>query len=400
MTLEFNKEKFSNILPAPTLPLSQKVNLMRKKGLNVIDFGAGDPGFTTPDLIIESAYRNMKNGATHYAPSAGLPELKEAVKKKLLEENGLDYALDEIVITHGAKGAIYNLLRVICDRGDEVIVPVPCYPGYEGMILLAGAVPKMLMTSEEDDFKLTVSVLDRAITDKTKVIIINSPSNPVGTVYTKKELETLAEYLQKKQVFVLSDEIYEKILYGESEHVSFASLGKEVNDFTFTVNGFSKTYAMTGWRVGYIAGASSVISTIVKLQSQSLSSLAPFSQLACVSALESDQKCVREMVAEYTLRKNAMCRRLAGMGLTFPKPEGAFYVFPNIAAYLTKSYEGTPVKTSFEFANLLLEKERVALLFGPAFGIENYLRLTFATTALDELETGMNRLEKFLGDFR
>ncbi len=399
MEIRFNQEKFSDILPAPTLPLSQKVNLMRQNGVKVIDFGTGDPGFTTPDQIIECAYMKMKNGFTHYSPSAGLKKLKDSVRDKLVTDNGIEYASDEIVITHGAKGAIYNVLRVLCDPSDEVIIPAPYYPGYIGMIRLAGAIPRILVTSEKDNFKLTVPALDQMITDKTKVVIINTPSNPVGTVYTKQELEKIADYLACKNISVISDEIYEKLLYGDCVHYSFASLGKKVKDFTFTVNGFSKTYAMTGWRIGYVAGPSAVISTVARLQSQSLSCLSPFSQLACVSALENDQECVNEMVKEYTRRKDYMCKRLNQMDLNFPKPEGAFYVFPNILNYLNHNYKDQKVNTSQDFANLLLEEEKVALLFGPAFGIENHIRLTFAVSTLEEIKEGMDRLERFLARF-
>jgi len=341
----------------------------------------------------------MREGKTHYSPSGGISELKEAVLRKLKDENQLDYKNDEIVITHGAKGAIYNVLRVICDNDDEVIVPAPYYPGYLGMIKLAGAKPTVVQTSKENDFKLTIALLEQVVNKKTRVILLNNPSNPVGSVYTKEELKQLADYIADKQIFVISDEIYEKLLYGSTKYCSFATLGEDIKKLTFTVNGFSKTYAMTGWRIGYVAGPSNVISTIVRLQSQSLSCLSPFIQLACVSALEGDQECVNKMVDEYRSRRDYLCTRIGEMGLDFPKPEGAFYVFPDISNYLGSKYQGKTVNTSFEFASLLLDEEKVALLFGPAFGVEGYLRLTFATPDLKEIEKGMDRLERFLGEF-
>jgi aspartate aminotransferase len=394
------KEKFSHIKPAPTLPLSQKVKDMKKQGINVIDFGTGDPGFKTPESIIESAYSHMKDGHTHYTSSGGLQELKDEISKKLERDNCLHYSSDKIVITHGAKGAIYNILKILCNPNDEVIVPAPFYPGYLGMIKLVGAKPKVIQTSANNNFKFTTSQLEESVTNKTRLIIINTPTNPTGTVYSREELEALTSFVFNKQIYVISDEIYEKLLFGDKKHYSIASLNKDIKDLVLTVNGFSKTYAMTGWRIGYAAGPEEIISTVTKLQSQSLSCLSPFIQLACVEALKGDQTCVKDMVSCYSKRRDYMSERLSKMGLDFPEPEGAFYVFPNISKFLGTKYAGQIVNDSLDFANMLLEEEKVALLFGPAFGMEGYLRLTFATSNMQEIEEGMDRLERFLTKFK
>jgi len=293
--LELSK-KVKKVEPSPTLSLRKVVIDMKNKGKKVIDFGSGDPNFFTPKHIIDSATQAMNDGFTHYTAASGIDELKEAVQEKLKKDNVLSYEKDQIIITCGAKSAIYNILQTICEEGDEVIIIAPYYLSYLEMIKLAGAKPVIISTSEEEKFKLSPYLLDKSITDKTKAILFNNPVNPSGAVYTKQELEGIADVIVKRGIYAISDEIYEKIIYNGRKHVALASVNEEIEKLTFTVNGFAKTYAMTGWRIGYAAGQKEAISIMGRLQSQSISCLSAFSQKACITALQGSQNCVFNMV--------------------------------------------------------------------------------------------------------
>jgi len=388
--------KVKKVEPSPTLSLRKVVLDMENEGKKVIDFGSGDPNFSTPSHIVDSAIQAINEGHTHYTSASGIDQLKKAVQEKLEKDNALFYGKDQIVITCGAKGAIYNILQIICEEGDEVIIIAPYYLSYPEMIKLAGAKPVIISTSEREKFKISPSLLDKSITDKTKAVLFNSPVNPSGVVYSEKELEAIGNIITKRGIYVISDEIYEKIIYDGRKHIALASLNNEVNKLTFTVNGFAKTYAMTGWRMGYAAGAKEVISIMGRLQSQSIGCLSGFAQKACVTALQGSQDCVLEMVEEYTRRRNYMVERLQKMGFFCEKPEGAFYVFPNVSKYFGKKYNNQIINDSRDFSRILLKEKMVAIVFGGAYGTDDYVRLCFACSSMDEIKEGMDRVEEFL----
>jgi len=388
--------RVKNVKPSPTLSLRKIVLDMKRKGIEVIDFGSGDPSFFTPKHIVDSATQAMKNGFTHYTSALGIDELREEVQEKLKRDNALSYEKDQIIITHGAKGAIYNIIQVICEEGDEVIIIAPYYLSYPEMVKLAGAKPVIISTLEKDKFRLSPYLLERAITDKTKAIIFNNPCNPTGVVYRQKEIEEIANIIVKRRIYVISDEIYERIIYDGRKHISFASLSEEVSKFTFIVNGFAKSYAMTGWRMGYAAGPKEVISIMGRLQSQSISCLSPFLQKACVTALQGSQDCVLNMVEEYTKRRNYIFERLQKIGLFCSKPEGAFYVFPNVSKYFGRKFSDKIIRNSRDFSQILLEETMVAIVFGDAYGANDYVRLTYAPSSIEEIKKGMDRIEEFL----
>jgi len=393
--LELSK-KVKKVKTSPTLSLRKVVLDMENEGKKIIDFGSGDPNFFTPKHIIDSATQAMNDGFTHYTASSGIDQLKKAVQEKLEKENALFYEKDQIVITCGAKGAIYNILQTICEEGDEVIMIAPYYLSYPEMIKLAGAKPVIISTSEKEKFKISPSLLDKRITDKTKAILFNNPVNPSGAVYNKQELKRIADVIVKREIYGISDEIYEKIIYDGRKHVALASLNEEIKKLTFTVNGFAKTYAMTGWRIGYAAGPKEVISIMGRLQSQSISCLSGFIQKACVTALQDSQNCVLNMVEEYTKRRNYIVERLQKMGLFCDKPEGAFYVFPNVSKYFGKKYNNQMINDSQDFSRILLEEAMVAIVFGGAYGTDDYVRLCFACSSMNEIKEGMDRVEEFL----
>lgn len=388
--------RVKNVKTSPTLSLRKIVLDMKKKGIEVIDFGSGDPSFFTPKHIINSATQAMKNGFTHYTSALGIDELREAVQEKLKRDNALSYEKDQIIITHGTKGAIYNILQVICEEGDEVIIISPYYLSYPEMVKLSGAKSVIISALEKDKFRLSPYLLEEAITDKTKAIIFNNPCNPTGVVYRQKEIEEIANIIVKRGIYVISDEIYEKIIYDGRKHISFASLSEEVSKLTFIVNGFAKSYAMTGWRMGYAAGPKEVISIMGRLQSQSISCLSPFLQKACITALQGSQDCVLNMVEEYTKRRNYIVERLQKIGLFCSKPEGAFYVFPNVSKYFGRKFGDKIIRDSRDFSQILLEETMVTTVFGGAYGANDYIRLTYAPSSIEEIKKGMDRIEEFL----
>lgn len=389
-------QRAEQVTPSPTLAISAKAKKMKKSGINVIGFGAGEPDFDTPSAIKEAAVKSIENGFTKYTPASGIDELKEAVTAKFKKDNNLDYDKGQVIIGCGAKHILYNIFQVICNPGDEIILPNPYWVSYSEMIKLAGGQPIFVTTLEEEGFVPQPEKIAAAITSKTKAIVINSPNNPTGSVYPEKVLKEIAAIAVERNILVISDEVYERLIYGNNRHVSLASFGDDIKANTIVVNAVSKTYAMTGWRIGYAAGPKDITSAMAKIQSHSTSNPASISQKAALKAISGDQSEVAKMVTEFAKRRDYVidrCKKIPG--LTFSDPQGAFYIFPNISSYFGKKLSGTLINNSMEFASHLLEKSQVALVPGSAFGDDRYVRITFAN-ALNEIADGFNRLEDFL----
>ncbi|MEK7369279.1 MAG: pyridoxal phosphate-dependent aminotransferase [Planctomycetota bacterium] len=385
-----------NIAPSGTIKISTKVNNMALEGISVIGFGMGEPDFDTPRNIADAAIKAIKEGFTKYTPTSGIPDLREAICEKLWRDNGLRYSPTQVVVSMGAKQAIHNLILVLCESGDEVIIPSPYWVSYPEQVKMAGATPVFIHTGDDTGFKITPDSLKKAITSRTKMLILNSPSNPTGVVYTEKELRELAGIAVEKGLYIISDEIYEKIIYDGMKHVSPASFGDEFMKKVITVNGFSKSYAMTGWRLGYAAGPENIIKAVIKLQDHTTSCATSIAQKAAVEALRGDQTPVRLMVEEFDKRRKYMVNRLKRLdGISCTMPEGAFYVFPNVSGLYRRNIAGTVVSNSTELVDLLIEKARVAFVPGICFGSDDHIRISFATN-MAQIEEGMNRLEGLL----
>ncbi|MBU4561198.1 pyridoxal phosphate-dependent aminotransferase [bacterium] len=399
-------KRISAISPSPTLAITAKVKEMKAKGIDVIGFGAGEPDFDTPEHIKEEAKRSLDEGFTKYTPDSGIPELKEAICKKLKKDNDLDYEPGQIIVSCGAKHSLYNAMQVLCESGDEVLLPSPYWVSYPEQIRLSGAEPVIIETEEEEGFKIKIERLREKITSRTKLLILNSPSNPTGAVYHRKELEAIAEIAIEKNIYVISDEIYEKIIYDNLKHISITSLNSEIKKLTLVINGLSKSYSMTGWRIGYAAGPKEIVDAMSRLQSHSTSNPTSFAQKASIVALEGSQEPLRGMVSEFAQRREYIVERLNSItGISCLKPEGAFYVFPNISKLLGKSYKPSPcaqrlgksqiIKDSINLSQILLEDAKIAVVPGLAFGKDHYLRLSYATS-MENITKGMDRLEKFV----
>ncbi|OHB95599.1 MAG: aspartate aminotransferase [Planctomycetes bacterium RIFCSPLOWO2_02_FULL_50_16] len=385
-----------NIAPSGTIKISTKVNNMAQEGISVIGFGMGEPDFDTPKNIADAAIKAIKEGFTKYTPTSGIPDLREAICEKLWRDNGLRYSPTQVVVSMGAKQAIHNLILVLCESGDEVIIPSPYWVSYPEQVKMAGATPVFIHTGDDTGFKITPASLRKAITPRTKMLILNSPSNPTGVVYTEKELRELAGIAVEKGLYIISDEIYEKIIYDGMKHVSLASFGDEFMKKVITVNGFSKSYAMTGWRLGYAAGPENIIKAVIKLQDHTTSCANSIAQKAAVEALRGDQTPVRLMVEEFDKRRKYMVNRLKRLdGISCTMPEGAFYVFPNVSGLYRRNIAGTVVSNSTELVDLLIEKARVAFVPGICFGSDDHIRISFATN-MAQIEEGINRLESLL----
>ena len=380
------------IKPSPTMAVTSKAREMRAAGRDVIGLGAGEPDFDTPDNIKEAAIEAIKKGDTKYTAVDGTPALKKAVQNKFSRENGLAYDLDQITAGTGGKQVLYNAFMATINKGDEVIIPAPYWVSYPDIILLAGGKPKIVKCDEKDNFKLTPKKLEKAISKKTKWIILNSPSNPTGSAYTKKEIEDLSKVLIKyKNVYILSDDIYEHITYDNFKFFTIAQI-KSLKDRTLTMNGVSKSYSMTGWRIGYAAGPKEIIKAIAKIQSQSTSNPTSISQAAAVEALNGTQDFIQERANSFKERRDFVVNSLNGInGLSCLRPEGAFYVFPSCKKLLGKK---TKLKTDKEFVEKLLEKAEVAVVQGSAFGLEGYFRISYATS-MENLKRAMERIKSF-----
>lgn len=384
--------KALNIESSLTLALTAKAEELRSKGIDVISFGVGEPDFNTPKNIINAAINAMNSGKTKYTATSGIIELKKAIIKKLEKDNNLNYNIDNIIISTGAKQCLANIFTAILNDNDEVLVPVPYWVSYPELIKLNNGVPVFIEGSKENSFKVNPNDLEKYITKKTKAIIINSPSNPSGIIYTEKELRDIAEFCKKHNLFIISDEIYEKLSYDNKKHISIASLNDDAFHRTIVINGFSKSYSMTGWRIGYAAGSKEIIKLMNSIQSHVTSNTNTIAQYAALEALEGQQDELCLMVKEFESRRNLMVNLLKSISyITFIKPEGAFYVMVDISEILA-AYN---INGSLKFAELLLNKENVVVIPGIAFGKDNYIRLSYATS-IENIEIGLMRIERFI----
>ncbi len=389
-------DRASGISPSPTLAIDAKAKALKKQGVNIINFGVGEPDFDTPKNIKSAAVQAIEDGFTKYTPAGGTLELKEAICRKLKQDNGLDYTTANIVVNVGAKHSLYNVMQVILNPGDEVILPAPYWVSYVEQIKLGGAVPVILRTKQENQFKITPQQLSEVITDRTKAIILNSPSNPTGQVYDAEELRALAAVLMENKIIVISDEIYEKLVYDGRKHVSIIMAEPAIKAQTILINGMSKAYAMTGWRIGYIAAPENIAKACSSLQSHSTSNPTSIAQKAALEALNGPQTAVEEMVAEFVERRDLAHALLTAIpGIKCNKPEGAFYLFPDVSAYLHKKYKEQMIDDTTVLADLLLTEASVAIVPGIAFGSENNVRLSYATSR-ENIKTGIQRIADFL----
>jgi aspartate aminotransferase len=388
--------RIRQIPPSATLALNAKANQLKDQGVDVVNFGVGEPDFDTPDNIRDAAIRAIQEGFTRYTPVGGILELKEAIIKSFQESYKLAYTPAEIMVSCGGKHALYNLFQVIFDQGDEVVVPAPFWVSYPPMLMLAEATPVIISTREENGFKLTAEELQARLTPQTKGIILNSPSNPTGMVYTRSELEALAEVVLAHNLIVVSDDIYDRILFDGASFVNLAMLSPELKARTFVLNGVSKTYAMTGWRIGYAAGPAEAIQAAVNLQSQSTSNPTSIAQKAAVEALNGPQDTVGKMVAEFAWRRDDIYQRLLAIpGVTSPKPGGAFYIFPNFSAYFDRLKPQPGQGHSQALAEYFLEEAQLAAVPGAEFGEDRCIRLSFATSQ-ERIATGVSRIQAAL----
>lgn len=385
--------RVAKVKPSETLAITAKANALRAQGRDVIGFGAGEPDFDTPDHIKQAAIRAIEAGFTKYTPVGGTDELKDAIIAKLKTDNRLEYKRSQVVVSCGAKHTLYNLAQALFEEGDEVIIPAPYWVSYPDIVVLAGGTPVILNTLEKDGFKMKPEQLKAAITGRTRAVIFNGPSNPTGAAYSPDELKALAAVLADTDIFAVSDDIYEKILYADFPFANIAMADPRLKDRTIVVNGVSKAYAMTGWRIGYAAGPEEIIGAISKIQSQNTSNPTSISQKASVAALAGDQQVVSMMVAEFKKRKDAIVDALNNIpGIHCPMPEGAFYVFPNVSALYGRSYEGKKISNSTEFIEYLLDGANVATVPGVAFGSDDHIRLSYATS-LKNIEEGVRRIK-------
>jgi len=385
-------DSLKRIKPSPTIAVTQKARELRAAGKDVIGLGAGEPDFDTPDNIKNAAIKAIKKGETKYTAVDGTPVLKEAIIRKFRRENKLNYSANQITVGTGGKQVLYNAFMATLNKGDEVIIPAPFWVSYPDMVLLAGGKPKIVKCTEQESFKLTAKKLKKAISKKTKWVILNSPSNPTGAGYSKKEIQDLARVLIKnKNVFILSDDIYEHVRYDNFNFFTIAQVSK-LKERTLTMNGVSKSYAMTGWRIGYAAGPKDIIKAIGKIQSQSTSNPSSVSQAAAVEALNGPQDFIQERSDAFKKRRNFVVESLNSIkGISCLTPNGAFYVFPSCKGLLNKK---TKLKTDTDFVKKLLEKANVAVVQGSAFGLDGYFRISYATS-MDNLEKAMLRIKSF-----
>jgi aspartate aminotransferase len=389
-----------NISPSPTMAIDTEAKQLLASGVNVISFGAGEPDLDTPDYIKEAAVTAIWAGKTKYTPVAGILPLREAICRKLESDQGLKYEPEQIVVSAGAKHSLYNTMQVLVQDGDEVILPAPYWVSYLEQIKLAGATPTVVNTREENGFKLTPSELEGAITPRTRLLILNSPSNPTGAVYTGAELALLKDVILKYDFSVISDEIYESFIYNGLKHISIASFSPEMKERTIVINGVSKAYSMTGWRIGYAASVPQVAKAMTDLQGHSTSNPTSIAQEASVAALNGDQGPQRQMVAEYTRRRNCILERLSGIpGITCITPGGAFYAFPNVKSYFGRSYKGRLIRSATDLAKVLLEEAHVAVIPGAAFGNDDYIRLSYVCS-IKKINEGLDRISALLGSIK
>ncbi len=385
--------------PSATLTITAKAKELKSQGVDVIGFGAGEPDFDSPDHVKEYAIKAIRDGLTKYTAVGGIDELKDSIIGRLREDHGLVYERSEIIVSIGAKHSLYNLTQVLVDSRDEVIVPAPYWVSYPEQITLAEGTPIILETSEENGFKIDPVELKKHITPSTKALILNYPSNPTGATYNEQELRAIVQVAMDAGIVIISDEIYEKILYNGLKHTPVAALGEDIKKATILVNGVSKTYSMTGWRIGYAAGDKEVISAMSKLQGQSTSNPTSISQWAAVAAFSGPHDEIVRRTGEFEERKNYIVQRLNTIpGISCFSPQGAFYVFPNVSGYYGKEYDGKMIKDSLDFTEYILVEAKVAVVPGVAFGSDDHVRISYATS-MEDIVKGMDRVEEALSRF-
>ena len=390
--------RVAKIKPSETLAITAKANALKAEGRDVIGFGAGEPDFDTPANIKAAAIRAIDAGFTKYTPVGGTDELKDAIIGKLKRDNALEYKRSQVVVSCGAKHTLYNLAQALFEAGDEVIIPAPYWVSYPDIVVLAGGQPVIVDTLEKDGFKMKPQQLKAAITPRTRAVVINSPSNPTGAAYSPEELKALAAVVLDSEIMVISDDIYEKIIYANYPFANIATVEPKMKDRTIVVNGVSKAYAMTGWRIGYAAGPDQIIAAISKIQSQNTSNPASISQKASVEALNGDQGVVAAMVLEFRKRRDVIVQLLNEIsGIKCVLPEGAFYVFPNVAEIYGRSYRGKKITNSTELIDYLLDEANVATVPGAAFGSDSHIRLSYATS-LQNIEEGLKRIKNAIAN--
>lgn len=389
-------ERVSQITPSVTLAITAKAGQLKAEGQDVISFGAGEPDFNTPDNIIEAAIKAMHDGKTKYTPTPGINELKTAIVNKFKNDNGLEYTPAQVMVSTGAKQCLANSMLALVDDGDEVIMAVPYWVSYPELVKLAGGVPIKIMGSADNQYKLTPELVEEHISDRTKVMIINSPNNPAGTIYREDELAALAEVAKKHDLMIVSDEIYEELIYGDEAHHSIASVSQDAYERTIVINGVSKAYAMTGWRIGYLAGPADLVKKMSSIQSHMTSNPSSISQYAALEAIAGDQSFVSEMKKEFKARRDLLVEKLETIDdVSCIKPEGAFYVMMDIHKLLGRTYKGKRIETALDFSDQLLSDQLVAVVPGEGFGIEGFVRLSYATSR-ENIERGMDRVKEFI----
>ncbi len=382
--------------PSATMAMAAKAKELKAAGKTVYDFSLGEPDFTTPEHICQAAIEAMKAGHTHYTPAPGIPELRAAIAKQFKETHGLEYAAGQVVVSNGAKHSLHNVFTALLNPGDEVIIPAPYWVSYAELVKLTGAMPVIVETEQANDFKLTPQQLRDAITAKTTMLLVCSPSNPTGSMYAPADLAALADVVLERNLTVVSDEIYERLVYGNNKFVTFAGVRPGMQERTIVVNGASKAYAMTGWRIGWTLSPANVAKAMSDLQSQETSNPSSISQYAALAAVTGPQDCVEQMLAEFTKRRAFVRERIESIpGLSCPDMGGAFYAFINIKQHLGRHYGGARVDNSTQWCLALLEQQNVATVMGSAFGAEGYARISFATS-MDVLKAGFDRIEAFL----
>jgi aspartate aminotransferase len=385
-------DRVMSLTPSSTLAITAKAKELKAQGIDVIGLGAGEPDFNTPQYILDAAVKSMNEGQTKYTPSAGLPALKAAIIEKFKKDQGIEYTPNEIIVASGAKHALYTLFQVLLNEDDEVIIPTPYWVSYPEQVKLAGGKPVYIEGAEKNNFKISVEQLNETITEKTKALILNSPSNPTGILYTEEELRDLGTVCLEKNILIISDEIYEKLIYGNHKHISIAQLSKELKEQTIVINGVSKSHSMTGWRIGYAAGNQQIIKAMTNLASHSTSNPTTTAQYAAIAAYNGSQEPVEEMRNAFEDRLETIFNKLTAIpGLTCVKPQGAFYLFPNVKE-VAKLTGFTNVD---EFVEALLVDAKVAVIPGSGFGAPDNIRLSYATS-LELLEAAVERIHQFV----
>ena len=388
--------KAQAIEPSLTLAITAKAKEMKEKGIDVISFSAGEPDFNTPKNIINAAIKAMEDGNTKYTSVNGILQLREAICKKFKDDNGLEYNPSQIVVSTGAKQSLANTFLAILNSGDEVIVSTPYWVSYPELIKLADGKPVFVEGDEKSNYKFTKENLEKAVTAKTKAIVLNTPNNPTGTIYNKEELEVIADFAKKYDIIIISDEMYEKLIYDNENHISIASLSKDAYERTIVINGLSKSYAMTGWRIGYCAASEKIAKLMISIQSHVTSNVCSITQYAALEALSGPQDEITKMINEFEKRRNYMINRIESIdNLSIVKPKGAFYIMINIENCLGKEINGKILNDSMEFCASLLENEKLAVIPGKAFGLNNYIRVSYATS-MEAIKEGLNRIESFI----